>query len=628
MANILNTGISALLSSQRAIATTSHNIANANTEGYSRQRVEFQSHKPDYYGFGYIGNGVQIGSVERIQNQFVQDRLEETSSEQSRVDTYYDMISRVDTMLAEDNAGLQTLQTEFFNSMQDLNTNPTSVGARQAVINSATNLADRFNTLQSQLDALQLETNSRVSSTVNDINSLAENISNLNQQIMEARPNSPNDLLDQRDQQLTKLSELIAFNKIEQPNGSVTVLVGNGLSLVADKQAVELSIGSDPQEPDKLQVLVGNSGTQRVVGNQLTGGALGGLLEFSNETLDSSMNQLGRIAVALADSMNAQHKMGITLEGDPGGDFFSITDPGYTPHAANTGNATLAITIDDTSELAASDYQLSYDGNEYLLTRVSDGASITGAGPVMSMDGVSFEVNGTANAGDNFLITPTRKAARGISVTIDNVNDIALASPVRSAADLDNTGSGYINDPVVTDVSDPNLRNTVELRFNAPGNTFDVVDTTSGAVLDSAIQYNKGETISYNGWEVSVAGEPVGGDVFTIEFNSNGTGNNRNGQAMAELQNALLIDGTSNLQDAYGAFVSEIGSDTRQAQINSQAMDSLMNDAKQKRDSISGVNLDEEAINLTRYQQAYQASAQVIAAADNMFQTLLAATGR
>lgn len=628
MANVLNTGISALLSTQNAIATTSHNIANANTEGYSRQRVNFETRNPDYSGFGYIGSGVQIGSVERIQNQFVQDRLEEATTDKSRVDTYYDMISRIDTMLAEDNAGLQSLQTEFFNSLQDLNTNPTSVGARQGVINAATNLADRFNTVQGQLDALQRETNDRISSTVSDVNAIAENIAKLNQEIMEAGANPPNDLLDQRDIQLTQLSELISFSKINQPSGGVTVMVGNGLSLVAEKSVSQLSVASDPQEPEKFQILVGDENSNRVVSTQLAGGALGGLLDFRNETLDAAMNQLGRMAVALADGMNEQHKLGITLEGDAGGDFFNIQGPDYTPHASNTGNATLDITIDDTSELAAADYQLTYDGTEYLLTRTTDGASITGAGPVIAMDGVSFEVNGTPDSGDTFMIRPTRKAARGLSVAIGNVNEIALASPIRSAADLENGGSGEVTTPTLTDASNASVYDTVEIRFNTPGNTFDVVNTDTGAVVDSAVVYEKGEPIAYNGWEVSISGEPNAGDVFTVEYNANGTGNNRNGQAMAELQNALLIDGTSNLQDAYGAFVSEIGSNTRQAQVNAQAMDALKEDAKLRRDSVSGVNLDEEAINLTRFQQAYQASAQVIAAADDMFQTLLAATGR
>ncbi|MDO6460404.1 flagellar hook-associated protein FlgK [Granulosicoccaceae sp. 1_MG-2023] len=627
MANILNTGVSGLLASQSAIATTSHNIANANTDGYSRQRVEFESRTPHDEGFGYVGTGVDIGSVQRIQNQFVQDRVEETSTEQSRVDTYYTMVSRIDTMLAEDNSGLQTVQNEFFNAIQDLNTNPTSTAARQAVIDSATNLTDRFNSMQSQFEDLQTETNDRISAAVEDVNTIAANIAQLNQEIMEAGTETPNDLLDQRDNQLSQLSELIEFSKVTQSNGAVTVMVANGMSLVSGNSATPVNISRDPDEPENYQILIGHDEPGQDITSRLTGGTIGGLLEFRDGTLDDAMNQLGRMAVALTDSMNEQHSQGITVGGVSGGDFFTIGEPDYTPNKSNTGDATLDIAIDDASELAASDYQLSYDGSEYTLTRASDGTSISGSGPLMSMDGISVEVSGTANAGDTFLIQPTQNAARQFGVAISNVNDIALASPVRSAASLDNAGSGEITSPVVSDSANTALNDTVEIRFNTPADTFDVVNTATGATLDSAVSYSKGEAISYNGWEVSISGDPAAGDVFTVEYNANGTGNNRNGQAMADLQNAALIDGTSTLQDAYGSFVSQIGSSTRQAQVNSEAMDALMSDAIQQRDSVSGVNLDEEAINLTRFQQSYQASAQVIAAADEMFQTLLAATG-
>ncbi|MCB1756614.1 MAG: flagellar hook-associated protein FlgK [Gammaproteobacteria bacterium] len=630
MADLLSTGLSSLLASQRAIATTSHNIANADTEGYSRQRVNLETRPSEYTISGYIGQGVQVSGIERINNQFIQKRLEQATTDQARSDVYYEMISRIDVMLADDNAGLSSVQTEFFNSIQDLNTNPTSVAARQSVLNAAANLADRFNSMQNQLDALQDETNNRINTVINDINTIAENIAELNGSIISAgataKGEMPNDLLDQRDYQLTELAKLISIDVIEQDDGSVNVVLGKGLSLVSNGDTATLSQITDPSQPEKTQIAVEGSNGPLVIGDQLTGGSLGGLLDFRRETLDQSMNEIGRLAVVLADQFNEQHIQGLTLEGDPGGEFFRVPQPEVTANQNNTGSAAVDVSLTDTTQLTTSDYSLSYDGSEYTLTRLSDNQSVSGAGP-LSMDGLQVDISGTANAGDSFLIRPTRKAAREFSFELSNVEEIALSSPIRSEAPVSNLGTGEITSPVITDPEDPNLTDTVEIRFNNPPDTFDVINTSDGSTIAGGVSFTKGEAIEYQGWRVEITGEPASGDTFSIEFNAGSTGDNSNGQLLANLQSDLLIGGTSSLLDGYSAFISQIGSNTRQAGINKDAMDSLLEEAQASRESVSGVNLDEEAINLTRYQQAYQASAQIIAAADNMFQTLLGAIG-
>lgn len=631
MADLLSTGISGLLASQRAIATTSHNIANANTEGYSRQRVNLETRPSERTPIGYIGQGVQVSGIERIHNQFIQTRLEQTTSDQSRVETYHEMISRIDVMLAEDNAGLASVQTEFFNSIQDLNTNPTSVGARQSMLNAAGNLAGRFNGMQSQLDALQDETNNRINTVVNDINSIAANISDLNERIISAGASSggqpSNDLLDQRDHQLTELSKRTSIKVIELDNGAVNVVVGNGLSLVSGNKSIPLSQIQDASQPEKTEIVMDGSNGPRVISDQLTGGSLGGLLDFRREALDQSMNQLGRLGVILADQFNKQHAQGLNLEGDSGGEFFVVPQPEVVANQNNTGSAAIDVSFTETTALSTSDYKLGFDGSEYTLIRLSDNQSVSGAGP-LSMDGLQVDISGAANAGDSFMVRPTRKAARDFDFKLSNIEEIALSSPVRSDAPVSNIGTGEITSPVVTEPENPNLTNSVEIRFNNPADTFDVINTTSGTTLASTVPFTKGDTIEYQGWSIEITGEPAVDDVFKVEFNANGTGNNRNGQLLANLQSDLLVDGTSNLLDGYGAFMSQVGSNTRQANINKDAMNGLLHEAQQSRESVSGVNLDEEAINLTRQQQSYQASAQIIAAAENMFQTLLGAIGR
>ncbi len=626
MANLLHTGISGLLASQRAIATTSHNIANVNTEGYSRQEVNYTARPANQIHAGYIGSGVEVSSIERINNEFLQTRLAEATSDQSRIDVYYEMMSRIDVMLADDNSGLAGLQTDFFNSLQDLNTNPTSVGARQAVLNSAENLTDRFNGLQSQFDSLQSETSSRVGTIVNDINTIAENIAQLNVQIIQSGDNPPNDLLDQRELQLTELSERISIQSVPMGDGSISVYVGNGINLVSRDNAVSIATIPDPEQPEKNQIVARGTTGDREIDEQVSGGSLGGLMDFSRE-LDSSMNKLGRLAIIMADQFNEQHRQGLTLEGDTGGDFFTLPKADVAPYKENTGSATVDISFTDTSQLTTSDYTMSFDGANYTLTRLSDNESISGASP-LSMDGLQIDVSGSANSGDSFLIRPTRKAALGFHFELANINEIALSSQIRSDNPISNLGTGEITSPNIIDPNNTNLADTVEIRFNNPADTFEVVNTTTGTILASGMPYTKGEPIEYQGWSVEISGEPESGDLFVIEFNANGTGNNRNGQALVELQSALLVDGTSSLLGGYGSFVSEVGSATRQAEINSKAMDVIREEAQAARENVSGVNLDEEAINLTRLQQSYQASAQIIAAAENLFQVLITAVGR
>ncbi len=631
MPNILNTGISGLLASQRALATTSHNIVNANTDGFSRQRVNFVSRPAEISAVGYFGRGVQTTSIDRIQDDFVQTRLIATTSEQSRVSTYHEMIGRIDTMLAEQNSGLASNQANFFNAVQDLNTNPTSVGAKQSLINSGANLADRYNGLQAQFDALQTETNNRIHTTVADINSLAENIASLNNTIVRAGgikgEKVPSDLLDQRDKQIAELAERISVTTIEQQNGSISVVVGKGLTMVANDKILELSEIADPTQPEKTQITLDGPQGPRIISDQLTGGALGGLLDFRREALDQSMNDLGRLATILADKFNEQHVQGITTAGDFGDNFFS--QPNIIPSSSrnNTGTANVSVSLTDSTALTTSDYKLQYDGSNYTLSRLSDDTTFTGTGP-FSVDGLTIDITGAASSGDSFLIRPTRKAAREFGMNISNINDIALASPIRSISPVSNLGTGEISPPTVVDSTNTALTNSVEIVFDDPTSTYSVVDTSTSTTLASGVTYQKGDDISFQGWKVQIFAEPDPGDKFIVEFNANGIGDNSNGQLLSDLQNALLVDGTSNLLDGYGSFISRVGSSTRQAKINDDSMTALLQEAEESRASVSGVNLDEEAISLTRYQQSYQASAQVISAAENLFQTLLGAVNR
>ncbi len=631
MANPLSTGASGLLAFQRAIATTANNIANANTEGYSRQRVNLTARPSEAMGFGYIGRGVAVDNIQRIQDQFAQTRLLQTGSDHARSQTYHSLVSRIDNLIADGNASLAPVMENFFNAVQDLNNDPASLASREALMSAAQNLTGRFNTLQDQFNSLHNEVNGRLSASVNAINGLASNIAKLNNDITgataQANGSPPNNLLDQRDNLINDLSEYTSVSTVSQGDGSLNVFIGNGISLVVGNHATQLGVTSDPHQPQVSQVgLVTSSGVS-IISNQLTGGSIGGAMDFRRETLDSVTNELGRLSMVLADSFNQQHNLGMDLDGNMGADFFNIPKIQAFANNTNSGTANVTATLTDAASLTASDYRLAYDGSNYSLTRLADNNVLSGGLP-LSMDGIEINISGTIAAGDSFVIRPTASAARDISMSINNANSIAMASPLTSSSTASNLGNATISAPVAIDTAHPNFRDTIEVRFNTPATSFDLVNTSNGNTIGSNINFTAGANIDVAGGRVQINGLPQSGDVFRLQSGTGSSSNNRNGLLLAEVQNLAIVDGQSSLQEGYASMVGRIGSDTRQAELNTNTMDGLFKQAQETRDGISGVNLDEEAINLTRYQQAYQAAAQVISTADSLFQTLLNAIRR
>jgi flagellar hook-associated protein 1 FlgK len=309
------------------------------------------------------------------------------------------------------------------------------------------------------------------------------------------------------------------------------------------------------------------------------------------------------------------------LDANLGADFFSISDPVVAAHPANTGTITASFNENQIGGLTTSDYRLEYDGANFSLTRLADKSVQTFAGPTFDADGISIDASGAA-AGDVYLIQPTRQVARAVSVLTADTREIAAASPIRASTSLNNIGDAEISKAQIIDVTDPDLTNTISISFNDPPTTYDV----NGV---GPVAYISGDDIDINGLRVSITGKPEPGDSFVIEANNGGVGDNQNGLLLAGLQaTGILENGSASYQDAYGQLLGDVGSQTRQAEISSAAMNSLLANAQAARDELSGVNLDEEAANLLRFQQAYQASAQLVAVGDSIFQSLLDAVGR
>ncbi len=627
MANTLNIGSSGLLTFQRSLATVSHNISNANTPGYTRQNTQLSAIPGQSLGNAYIGRGVGISGVTQIRDQFVEQRLREAITDSSRSELFLRFSEQINNLLGQRESGLAPALQEFFDATHGVSADPTSTTARQLLLTQGQALVDRFQFLDSQLQNLMRDSNRELEVQVAQINAIAGDIARINRDIVNAqgvaRGNAPNDLLDQRNTRINDLAALVSIDPVPQDNGAINVFTGNGQPLVINMSARTLSTATDPLNQNMLQVTARAGATTVEISNQLNGGAIGGLLDFRRDALLSTRDELGRIAVVLADSFNAQHRKGMDINGALGQDFFSVPPAQSFANRNNTGVAALSVSYTNTANLQATDYRLDYDGLAFTLTRSSDGVSVTGPGP-LTLDGFQVAISAGAVAGDSFLIRPVARGAQLLGLNLKDPNMLASAAPVRAGAQSGNLGSAGIEQPQVDDVSNPALRDAVDIIFQNPPSTFDVVDVATSTVLAAGVAYGNGQTFSYNGWSTRIAGSPEVGDVFRIEDNSGGTADNRNALALADLQGAVTVAGNLSYGDAYSNLVGQVGIATRSAQLNAGARGALLDSAMTARDQVSGVNLDEEAIDLIRFQQAYQAMAQVISTSNSLFDTLLA----
>ena len=631
--DMLGIGVSGLFSYQAALQTTSHNISNANTEGYTRQRVEFGTLPPQFFGGSYFGSGVQVAGVERVYNGFLANQVSIYQSSVGHAQTVSQLSSSLDELLADASVGMMPAVQDFFSAMQDVANDPSSLPPRQTLLTRSEILVDRFHAINQRMEDLRGQVNSQLQDEVAEINALAESIAQINQNIvLSPGPGQPNDLLDQRDRLLGELADHVGVTTVPQDDGSINVFVGNGQSLVVGFQASAMEVLANRFNVTQLEVGLNVGGGSAIeISAQVTGGSLGGLLEFRDTILDPAQNQLGLLAMGLGQTFNEQHQLGQDLDGNLGQDMFQVPNLLTLPASGVSNFATA--NLSDVSQLTSADYMLRYDGgNDYTVTRLTDNQTFNidtgGASPFTTaeIDGFTLTLNAGANVGDQLLIQPTRTAAREIQANITDPNQVATATPVLGSLGLNNSGSAEVTGTVVTDVGNLPLPADVTLTYNNAANEF----TVTGAVpAVGPIPYTSGGTIAFNGLELVISGTPDNGDQFVLSNNVGGVSDNRNALLMANLQTQrLLADGDATYQDAYDELVTDVGIKTNQAIIAEEAQADLLSQALSQQQSISGVNLDEEAANLLKFQQAYQAAAQVISTADAIFQTLLNAVSR
>ncbi|OOG27125.1 flagellar hook-associated protein FlgK [Thioalkalivibrio denitrificans] len=636
---VFGIGTSGLLAFQRALGVTSNNIANSATEGYTRQRINLSTQLPEFAGNGWFGNGVKVSGVQRIFDQFVENQLRTSTSGSQQHAIFYDYARRVDNLLADPDSGMAPGFQQFFAAVQDVANDPTASAPRQVLISEAQSLVDRFGFLDQRLNEQRSLLNGQIASSVSEINSIAQAIGDLNTEIVAAMGRSggapPNDLLDQRDRLVLELSELVSVNTIEQDDGALNVFIGNGQNLVLGNRVTNLVAEALGPDPDQMQVGYTSPGGAVDITQFMTGGRLGGLFE-ARGMLDQTQNSLGLTAIGLAQAFNDQHRLGQDLDGNLGEDFFRVPEPQIISGQDNVVTGVPTVNVENYGLLTTDDYLIRFNANDNAWElRREPGGQILDTAEVGVQDTLSLvtaddtvftvDLSGLAdeNGGDSFLIRPTRTGASQIDTVITDPRKVAAAAPqMQATAGLNNEGEASIQSIRVDDASVLD-NGPVTVTFIQSLDHFEI----NG---DSFPRDPSGTTtITHNGWELVIEGTPDDGDTFQVSPNTAVVGDNRNALALAGLQQARVMGGgTASVQDTYANLVAEVGTRTRQAEVAARSQGKLLEEAQAQRESISGVNLDEEAANLLRYQQAYQAAAQVIAVTNTLFDTLINAVRR
>ncbi|WP_043301644.1 flagellar hook-associated protein FlgK [Pseudomonas sp. M47T1] len=677
--SLISIGLSGLNASQTALTVTSNNITNVSTSGYSRESTTSVAAAMQNVGVGFVGTGTTISDVRRIYNSYMDSQLQTTTALSADAATYSDNVSSLDSLLSDSATGISATLTSFFSALQTASANPTDTSSRQLLLTSAQSLSNRFNSISSQITSQNAGINSQLTTLSGQVNDITKQIASLNQQITTASAsgNAPNSLLDARNEAVRSLNELVGVTVQTNSSGAYDVYLGTGQALVSGNTSNTLTAA--PSTTDKSQyaltVNYGNYSTD--VTSVVSGGSIGGLLRYRSDVLNPAQNSLGQIALTVSDSINSQLGQGVDSNGDLGSNLFSsinsataVASRSLASSNNSTGSGNLNVTIADTGALTTSDYQVTFTSpTAYSVTR-SDGTNMgsydLSTTPAPEIDGFTLALSGNAvAAGDTFKVTPTRNAASEISTTMTDSSTLAFASPLTGTASSSNSGTGTFTQPTLTTTADiydstsksalqAGLQNSTPLKlvfgtasggtqaytvYNAQGTSIGtgtivpgsdnnlsisvpIVDSSGNAVNDA-----DGNPTSFS-FSTTVSGTPAANDSYSVAFNTSGTSDNRNATALLALQTSSTVGtgaatGGISFTAAYAALVSGVGAQSSQATTDASATSTVLATAKSNRDSVSGVNLDDEAAALVKYQQYYTAASQIIKTAQDTFSTLL-----
>ncbi|WP_343740668.1 flagellar hook-associated protein FlgK [Delftia tsuruhatensis] len=653
--SLLNVGSRALMANQIALQTTGHNIANVNTAGYSRQSVAFQTSPGQNMGSGYIGNGVDVNTILRNFNELL-NRQAATASAVSAADSARaTSLAQMQEVFSGGKTGLGAAITDMMNSFGDVAGAPTDPSARQVALTRMNELAARFRSASAQLDELDYSAKQQMGNDVTVVNSLAGQVATLNAQISRsiASGQTPNDLLDQRDQLVRNINKYVQTSQIPADDGTISLFVGGSQPLVLGSSSAQLTLKEATEFPGsgKMALYFQQPGGQSVelTPSMLGGGEIAGLLQFQGSDLTEGRNLLGRMALAIGDTLNQQNNLGLTLSGQSGSNLFklSMVSNGSTTGAQWTGATTPTTTVVDASQLKASDYQVVFGSTAPAgkVIRLSDGkvTDFTDMADLSSkeIDGLRFDLKAEGVQGNSILFRPMAAGAHDIQAAVHSPNDLAVANPV--AASIKSLGDATLQmgGIQVSAGFDLSTFAGAEVSFskNAAGQLeYTITPAPAGGIPATGL-YTSGQAIQLApGLQVKITGTPAingtNSDKVTLGKTTDpqyGTAYQRdagNASSFLALRDSKLFDGSTTLSDGFSTAMAQVGTRTQSAQYAAKLSETIAKNLEADRTAVSGVNLDEEAAKLLQYQQSYQASAKMLQVAQSIFDSVLQTVGR
>ena len=652
---LLSLGSRAMTANYAALQVTGNNIANASTPGYSRQHAELVTSFSRQSGSGFFGQGVDVATVSRAHSDFLTREAALAQSLAAADGTRSEQLRQLEQVFRTGEAGLGHSAQQMFNAFVDVANKPQDSSARQVALARVGEMTARFRGASDQLDSLQSGISQGLKTSVVSINSLTARIAELNFRIanVQGTGHAPNDLLDQRDNAISDLSQLAQVTTLPAADGSVAVFLGGSQNLVLGSNATAITTVADEYDPSKLQLGISDGGTTRAFPDGfVAGGSVGGLLRVQNHDLTYARATIGQLASAIAGALNRQQSLGLDL-GQPAAAGTPLITLGAASVAPSSNNAmvggvpvasyingsgtrvpSVSISVVDSKELQASDYELFADttlpAGSYRLTRLSDGNSRTVSNGSI-VDGFRVDVASPAPAArDRFLLQASSPATRSIALAINDPKGIAAASPVMAAVAAGNAGTLSVTSlTAVSTALNPNLTATITFTDSLGNYSYSLVDTTSALPTVSGTgTYVAGQPISLNGFELRLSGAPKTGDSAAVSKTMVPAGDNGNANALLGLRDAAIVGqrGTvpgATVTDAYASAIGAVGVRVQSAGFAADLSAAIASDAKTQASQTSGVNLDEEAARLIQFQQSYQAAAKMLQVAQTVFDTLL-----
>ncbi len=660
---LMSIGVRAMFANYASMQTTGHNIANAQTPGYSRQTVQLATSGGQSTGAGFFGKGVDVVTVQRASDAFLTTQAQVASSMSAMDDARSSNLQQLETVFPPGDTGVGAAVGGFMNAFVDLANSPADSSARQVVLSDAAEVADRFSTAGEQLDRLQSGVTSDLRNSVAEVNQMAAQVATLNGSIAALRGSSaaPNDLLDQRDQLVKRIGDRLKVSTITSSDGTMGVFIAGGQRLVLGAEAQQLAVTPDPANSGRSAISISDSGiTHQLSTDLLVGGSISGLLKYQNEDLVSARNQLGQMAAAVSSRVNQIQGYGVDMgsPSGPGDAIFAVGGPIAIPNSHNTRDSSggfassVALTVTDGTQLKASDYTLAADpanAGNYIVTRSADGVQFSmvpngsnfqytrlsdNAAMGDSIDGFQIAITGTPGPNDSFELEPVGRAAVSMTRVLDDPRGVAAASPMTAVMGVANRGTATVAGLDVVDSSnDPTLTAAINFTDATGDYAYTLTDASGNVTASGNGTWTAGQPIALNGFELDLNGVPASGDTIAVNKTAHPESNNGNALAMVGLRDENLvgrdmqIDGTlqdgQTATDAYASVLANVGVRVQSAKTSATISAATSAQADSTVASKSGVNLDEEAGRLIQFQQGYQAAAKVLQVAQAIFDTLL-----